>query len=196
MIYQQLKVMLVQSDSDVSSLVRQVDDARSECERLERIARDVPTVQAQSVNLNRDYDVLRKNYEELLARRESMRLANAADTEAEKVKIEVIDPPQLPQIPISPHRPLLLSLVLLAGLGGGIGGVVMLGKLDRSFHSTRDLRALGYAVAGSVSLLAAPIQKRSLLSRGSLAAASGAVLLLCVAYGGLVYRSLTAAGHA
>ena len=123
-VYQQLKIMLVQSDSDVSSLSRQVGDAQSEYARLEQIARDVPTVQAQSVNLNRDYDVLRKNYEELLARRESMRLSDAADTEAEKVKIEVIDPPQIPQIPISPHRTMLFSLVLLAGLVGGAGGTI------------------------------------------------------------------------
>ena len=195
MLYQQLKVLLVQADSDVSSLSRQVEDAQSESSRLEQIARDVPTVQAQSINLTRDYDVLRKNYEDLLGRRESMRLSNAADTEADKVKIEVIDPPQIPLIPVSPQRPFLLSLVLLAGVGGGLGGAILLGKLDRSFHSVGDLRALGFAVAGSVSLLAAKIEKRR-FSRSGLVAASVAFLLLAVAYGGLVYRALNEAGHA
>ncbi len=194
MVYQQLKVMLVTSDSDISSLTRQVADARSECARLERIARDVPTVQVQSSNLNRDYDVLRKNYEELLARRESMRLSDAADTEADKVKVEVIDPPQVPQIPVSPRRPLLLSFVLLAGLGSGVGSVLLLGRLDRSFRSIKDLRALGYAVAGSISLLAVTSGRRS--GRVGIAGAFVAVGLLCLAYGGLIYRSLNIPGQA
>ena len=194
MVYQQLKVMLVTSEQDISSLTRQVADARSECARLEQIARDVPTVQAQSSNLNRDYDVLRKNYEELLARRESMRLSDAADTEADKVKIEVIDPPQVPQIPVSPRRPLMLSFVLLAGLGSGVGSVLLLGRLDRSFRSIKDLRALGYAVAGSISLLAVTSGRRS--GRVGIAGACVAVGLLCLAYGGLIYRSLNIPGQA
>ena len=79
-------------------------------------------MQAQSVNLNRDYEVLRKNYDELLTRRESMRLANAADTQADKVKLQVVDPPKIPQIPVSPKRGLLLTGVFLAALGGGMAG--------------------------------------------------------------------------
>ena len=68
-IYDQLKVLEVQAESDVSSLKRQVADATRERDRLEDIARNAPGVEAQYVNLNRDYDVVRKNYDELLARR-------------------------------------------------------------------------------------------------------------------------------
>lgn len=189
MVYQQLKVMLVQADTDVASLSRQVTDAHGEQDRLEQIARGVPTVQAQSINLNRDYEVLRKNYDELLARRESMRLANAADTQADKVKLQVVDPPKIPQIPVSPKRGLLLTAVFLAALGGGLAGAFLLSQFDRSFHTVVDLSAMGLPVAGSISLLDAPLRSRGLqwIKTGT---ALASLLLLGLVYGGLMYQVL------
>ena len=191
-VYQQLQVMLVQAQGDVASLSRQVDDARREQARLEQIARNTPSVQAQYINLNRDYDVLRRNYEELLNRREAMRLDAAADTGAQKIKLEVVDPPQVPQIPVFPNRRLLLSAVLLAGLGGGIAGAFLLGQLDRSFHTALDLRAVGLPIAGSLSLLpdaAGPGGRGRLRVLGAGAAIS-ALLLLCATYTALMYQLL------
>lgn len=193
-VYQQLEVMRVQADSDVASLTRRVAAARADVARLEQIARDVPTVQAQSVNLNRDYDVLRKNYEELLARREAMRLADAADTRADKIKLEVVDPPQVPRDPVSPNRPLLLSLGLLAGLGAGIAAALAIDRLDSSFHGIEDLRALGLPVAGGISLVAGGSAEAARRMRGQVAVAGSMVLLLLAAYGGLVLRSVSGIG--
>lgn len=186
-VYDQLKVLQIQAESDVDSLRRQVADAVRERDRLDDIARNAPGVAAQFVDLERDYDVVRKNYDELLARREAMRLSAAADSDADKVKLQVVDPPQVPQIPVGPKRVMLLSGVLLAGLGGGVAAAALLGQLDRSFHSVRDLRGFGLSVAGGISLLAGRSRPRRLAP----AAAVGlAVLLLCGVYGGLLYRVL------
>jgi polysaccharide chain length determinant protein (PEP-CTERM system associated) len=187
-VYDQLKVLLVQAESDVASLQRQVADATHERDRLEDIARSAPGVQAQFVNLDRDYDVVRKNYDELIGRREAMRLSAAADTDADKMKVQIIDPPLVPQIPIGPKRVLLISGVLLAGLGGGVGAAVLLGQLDRSFHTVRDLRDFGLPIAGAISLLATMQRRKTLITQ--LAPVALAVLVLCCAYGGLVVTVL------
>ena len=183
-VYEQLKSRMVDNDSQVASLQRQLDDETKERDRLLAIAKSAPSVQADYVNLNRDYDVIRDNYEKLLARRESMRIASAADTDADKIKIQVIDPPKIPTIPVAPKRTLLMSGVLLAGLAGGLGLAVMLVQLDGSFHSTDDLRSLGLPVMGGISLLAMATSFRTRLV-GAITFAS-VVLLLCAVYGGLV----------
>ena len=190
-VFGQLQVMLVQAQSDVASLTRQVVDARSERDRLEQIARGAPSVQAESVNLNRDYDVLRRNYEELLTRRESMRLSAAADTKADKVKLQVIDPPQVPQVPVSPRRGALFSLVFLAGLGGGCGAAFLLVRFDRSFHTVADLREMGLPIAGSISAVRSQAAGRVDPALFAAAAAAAGMLLLCLPYGGLMYQVLT-----
>ncbi len=193
-VYEQMRMQLFEQETVIASLRRQIDEGTKERDRLEAIARGAPGLQAEYTNLNRDYDVLHKNYMELLSRRESMRIAAAADNDAEKVKMQIIDPPQLPQIPAAPKRALLLSVVLLAGLGAGSGLVILLLQFDRSFHSIEDLRDFGLPVAGGISMLGAtvPLQRQLL----SVAGFAMAVLLLGAVYGGLLYRLLQTPGAA
>jgi polysaccharide chain length determinant protein (PEP-CTERM system associated) len=182
----QLKLQMLEADSQIATLQRQIADQTKDRDKLEAIARGVPGLMAEYADLNRDYDVLRRNHEELLSRREQMRIASAADTEAEKVKLEVVDPPQVPQNPVAPKRVLLDTAVLGLGLAGGIGFALMLLQFDSSFQTVDELRRLDLPVAGSISLIAAvvPLHRR-LLGFGGFAAA---VLLLCAVWGGLIFR--------
>jgi len=193
-VYEQMRMQLFEQETVVASLQRQIDDGTKERDRLETIAHNVPGLQAEYSNLNRDYDVLHQNYIELLSRRESMRISAAADSDAEKIKMQIIDPPQVPQIPVAPKRALLLSTVLVAGFSAGFGLAILLLQFDRSFHSIEDLRDLGLPVVGGISMLgmAVPMRRR-VLSAASFAVA---VLLLCAVYGGLIYRLLQTPGAA
>jgi len=193
-LYEQLKVRLLDTQAEVTSLQRQAADAVAERERLEAIARSAPGVQAEYINLDRDYDVVRKSYDDLLARREQMRLSAAADTNAEKVKVQIVDPPLVPQNPIAPNRALLLSAVLVVGLAGGVGLVFLLSQLDQSFHTVGDLRDLGLPIAGVISLVGAVMPFSRRVFQASTVAL--AVLLLCLMYGGLLYRLLRSTGSA
>jgi polysaccharide chain length determinant protein (PEP-CTERM system associated) len=186
--YEQIKIRMVETDNTVASLTRQLNEAQQNSARLEAEARTAPGLQADFLNINRDYDVLRKNYEELLARRESMRIATAAEDEANKVKMQVIDPPVVPQIPVAPKRILMLTAVLGVGLAGGGALAFLMVQFDRSFHSIDDLRDLGLPVLGGISLVNVV---HSLRQRVLAAATFGAaVLLLCAVYGGLLWRLL------
>jgi polysaccharide chain length determinant protein (PEP-CTERM system associated) len=180
-LHEQLKLRLVDSDAQVSSLERQVRDTQVEVERLETLARTAPMVIAESENMDRDYQVLRKNYEELLARRESLQIAGAARTDAERVRLEVVDPPTVPQIPSGPNRLLFASGVLAAGLGAGVVLVFLLIQLDRGFYTIHDLRGLGLPVLGGVSSANPP--KRQVFA-GVVFAGGFAMLLL--AFGGVL----------
>jgi len=185
-VHEQLKLQMFEADSLIATLQRQIGDQIKDRDKLEAIARGVPGLMAEYADLSRDYEVLRKNHEELLSRREEMRIASAADTEAEKVKLEVVDPPQVPQNPVAPKRSLMDTAVLALGLAGGVGFALMLLQFDSSFQTVDELRKLDLPVAGSISLIAAAVPlHRRLLSIGSFAFA---VLLLCAVWGGLVLK--------
>ena len=187
-VYEQLKVGQVNNDAWIASLTRQVAEARAERDRLETMAHNAPGLDADYTQLNRDYDVIRKNYEELLGRREAMRIGQAADNDAEKIRTQIVDPPQAPSTPVAPKRILLIFGVLVAAIAGGGGLAFVLLTFDQCFHTQDDLRTMGLAVAGSVSLLAATrsATRRSIAVTSFIAAAS-VPAIVCV---GLVYRLL------
>ncbi len=187
-VYEQLKVGQVNNDAYIASLTRQVAEARADRDRLETMAHNAPGLDADYTQLNRDYDVIRKNYEELLSRRKSMRIGQAADTDAEKIKTQIVDPPQVPNTPVAPKRILLIFGVLVAAIAGGGGLAFVLLTFDQCFHTLDDLRMMGLPVAGSVSMLAATRSgARRSIAVTSFVAAVSVPAVVCV---GLVYRLL------
>lgn len=185
-LYEQIRTRLLDSDAQIASLERQVRQEQANVERLEALARTVPQLQAQFANMDRDYTVLRRSYEELLERRESVQIAGAARSEAERLRLEVIDPPTVPLQPIGPNRLMFGTVVLLIGIGAGAGLALLFVLLDRSFYTVLDLRKLGLPVIGSISSTDPPPRQRF----AAFAFACGFGLLL-VAYG-----AITAGGPA
>ncbi len=189
-VYDQLKVRLIEADTAILSLTRQRDEAVRYRERLEKVQREQPGLIAEYQNMDRDYTVLRKSHEELQSRLQSANIAQAADTQADKVKLQVIDPPEVPRLPVAPNRMILVSLVLLAGLGAGIIMPIALGQLDRSFSTVDDLRNLGLPVLGGISILGmTPLRQRFM---AVLRFGFGVAVLVGI-YGGLMVHILRTA---
>jgi hypothetical protein len=112
-----------------------------------------PGLAAEAARINRDYDVLKEQYDKLLRDREQLRLRGQVETERNAVKFEVIDPPTTPRSPAAPDRPILLFLVLIVGVGAGCGLAFGVGQLRSAYSTTGQLeRATGMQVIGSVSL--------------------------------------------
>jgi len=189
-VYERIKERLLDAESQLGTLTRRTEQATKERDRLEAIARAFPTVEAEYTALDRDYSVMQTNYQGLLARREQANIAQAADTQADKVKLQIVDPPQVPRIPVAPNRLLLFSGVLIVGLGAGGGLAFLLSQFDRSFYTVDELRELGLTVIGGITLLGtAPRRRTAFSTLGFLAC----VALLGAIYAGLMARALRSA---
>jgi len=189
-VYDQLRVKLIESDTLIITLQRQRDEAVRYRDRLEKIQREQPGLIAEYQNMDRDYSVLRKNYEELLSRLQSANIAQAADTQADKVKLQIIDPPETPRLPAAPNRMLLITGVLFVGFAVGVGMTILLSQFDSSFSSVDELRGLGLPVLGGISVLGlAPLRQRLL----TVLRFGAAVAVLVGIYGGLMVHVLRSA---
>jgi polysaccharide chain length determinant protein (PEP-CTERM system associated) len=181
-LYDQLRLQVIDAQSLVSSLNARLETAKGDRDRLEAMARAAPGVEAEYQNLDRDYNVIRKNYEELLSRREASNITRAADTTADKIQLRIIDPPRIPVLPVSPNRLLLISVVLAGGIGAAIALAILISELDRSVGDVGQLRSFGLPVLGGIS--AVP-QRRSAAFYPQTAALAAAALLLFAVYGAL-----------
>jgi polysaccharide chain length determinant protein (PEP-CTERM system associated) len=185
-VYEQVRLQIVDKETDLASLEAKIVVARASAERFDKLARDAPGVDAEYAQLDRDYTVIQRNYNELVARLEQARIADAA-SESTDNKIQIVDPPQLPQVPVAPKRPLLISAVLLAGIGAGIAVIVLFGQIDRSFNGLLSLRRrLDVPVLGVISYVSSGTHREVWLRSAWFAFA--ATVLFCV-YGDLMIRA-------
>jgi polysaccharide chain length determinant protein (PEP-CTERM system associated) len=187
-VYDQLKVKLVDAETQVAAIQRRLKQAQAEEERIEKIARSAPAVLSEAQDLDRDYGILKRNYEEFVSRRQSTQIAEAADTKTEKIQFRVIDAPQVPLVPVEPNRPLLVSMVLLVGLGTGLATPLMIGQLDRSFATVAQLRDLGVPILGSVTRISIGAARRR--ATVQLAGVCASAVVLIAVYGTLLLLSL------
>ena len=183
--YEQLRLRIADMEVNAASLTHKVADGKSEVDRLEKLAKEAPGVEAKYERLDRDYNIIKKNHDELVARLESAKLASAADTKADST-VRVIESPRIAQVPIAPKRKLLISVVLVAAIAAGGGVVFLLQQIDHSFDSVQALREIGLPVLGGISLAVSAGDRWS--KKGALGFAAVTVLLIVV-YGGLMFAA-------
>lgn len=150
-VYETLKLRLLDIEAFISTKERRVKSTEAALKAAEEQAVTAPAVEARLADLNRDYDVIKSNYEQLLTRRESAKIAQAVDAETD-IQFRIVDPPRIPTIPTGPNRSLFASIVLLAALGSGIAFAYLLTQMDVSFTNIASLRgAFSLPILGAAS---------------------------------------------
>ena len=97
-VFQQLRISLADSEATLASARAKLAGYEAQYKALKAQAQLVPQIEAEFAQLNRDYDVQRKTYESLLARRESATMGKDVQ-DSGGARFRVIDPPR-----VSPSR--------------------------------------------------------------------------------------------
>ena len=69
-VYDQLTIQLVTLQSTIASLKAKAERDQAEVDKWQSVAASAPEIQTEMSKMSRDYDVIRKSYDELLSRRE------------------------------------------------------------------------------------------------------------------------------
>lgn len=161
-VYQKIRISLAEAEASVASLRTQLSVQQSRLDQIKSTAGKVPETEAELAQLNRDYDVLRKNYEQLVARRESAFLGVKLDQSAQLADFKMVEPPRVDPKPVMPGRQLLALVSLIVAIAAGMGVCFGLSQLAPSFHMASDLREIsGRPVLGSVSMFVSPAVKHA-----------------------------------
>lgn len=141
-VFEQIKLRAVEEEANIAALTGTVAALRAELDSLNAQASQVPLVESELVKLNRDYDVLRSKYNELLSSREAERISRARELQSENVQFRIIVPPDIPAVPSGPNRYLFLVLVLFVGVASGVGFAVVLVYMGDTFSNAGQLREI------------------------------------------------------
>jgi len=182
--FQRLQLAKAEAEGNVASLQARVAEYRRRYTKIKAAVGRMPEIEAEFAGLNREYEANKKNFQELLARRDSVQISQDANTQPGLEAFRVVDPPRVPQAPF-PSPSLLATAVLLAGLAGGILIAFLMAQIRPTFPDARTLReATGLTVLGTVSVAWTPSVRSA--ARRRLYAWVGAYAVLAAAYGGVI----------
>lgn len=195
--YQELAKILATAEVRVASLQARVSEFNSRLARARESLKTAPQIEAELTQLNRDYAIHKKNYDDLVARRESASLSGELESTAGIADFRLIDPPRTSPNPVAPNRMLLLPGVLVGAIAGGMALAFLLSQLRPVFFDARNLRAVvELPVLGVVTKLVGETEKRKQrrdTQRFALAS-SGLVGLFVFGVGLLFFLANRAAG--
>ncbi len=158
-LYLSLKSMQADKAAQVAALQMRRGQIQSGLDQLNAKLAGNPEVAAQQGQIDRDYQVTKDQYDQLLAQRQQIALKGQAQTQTDAVKFSVIDPPSSSRTPVAPKRPLLLTGVLLAGVGAGVGAAFALAQVQTTFPTVQRLeKAAGMPVIGAIGETVTQIQ--------------------------------------
>lgn len=177
---QELTRMLAASEVQVASLKARVNEYAGRLEAARAAVRTAPQLEAEAAQLNRDYEITKKNYDNLVSRRQAAVMSGDLESASGVADFRLIDPPRVSPKPVSPNRLMLLPLVLVAALGGGLFTAFAAAQLRPAFHDVNDLRLkTGLPLLGVISVVMGDDERRrERMDRLRFFGASGSLVVL------------------
>jgi len=185
-VFQRIRVALAEAEAKAASLRGQLAEQNAQLDRARSLAGRMPAVEAELAQLNRDYEVVRKNYEQLVSRRESASLGEKIDQTTKVADFRVVEPPRVIPSPVKPSRTLIAFLSVVAALAAGAATTFALTQVFPTVQDTRQLKEIsGRPVLGSVTLVISPTTSET-VRRGNRLFGLNAAIFLCLNAGRLV----------
>lgn len=193
---QEMRRTLASAEVQVAVLRARLAEYSSRYAQARTQLKTSPQIAAEAAQLNRDYAVIKKSYDELVSRREAAVMSGDLDMATGVAEFRVIDPPRVSPQPVSPNRLLLYAAALAAAVAAGVFVAFAASQLRPVYNATFELGArTGLPVLGVVSLVMSGVDARRIrMDTWRFVAGAGTLVAL---YGaGLIAVAVLAARHA
>jgi polysaccharide chain length determinant protein (PEP-CTERM system associated) len=139
--YLQLKGELESLDQRGKSYRKEQEQLAQQMQAYRSRVESAPAHESAIAELTRDYSSMQTQYQEMLEKRQSARLAESFEKMSREVVFTVVDPARTPVQPFGPQRGRIALLGLLAGLSIGAALAFFAEHLDTAFESPEDFQA-------------------------------------------------------
>jgi succinoglycan biosynthesis transport protein ExoP len=140
--YIALQAQLESNQSAVKSFKAKQAELRSKVAFYERALVETPQIEREYMDLTRDRDASVARYQEIKSKQMQAQISQQLEKDRKGERFSLIDPPQLPEQPSSPNRPLILALGMVLSMGGGLASGALAESLDHSVRGSKALAGL------------------------------------------------------
>jgi polysaccharide chain length determinant protein (PEP-CTERM system associated) len=136
---------------NIRTLELEIANLNKEIAEYQRRVEVTPKRELEMLSLKRDYDNMKASYNSLLNRKLEAEVAVNLEKKQKGEQFQIIEPAQVPSIPISPDPRKLFLFTIAAGLGLGAGLALLLEMFDTSVRKREDLEdKFGLAILATV----------------------------------------------
>ena len=158
---QEMSRLLATTEVQVAALKARVNEYQARYANAKVQSKSSPQLDAEAAQLNRDYGIVKKSYEDLISRRQSAVMSGDLDMAAGMVDFRLIDPPRVSPKPVSPNRMLLLAAALGVALVAGIVTTFAASQLRPVYNDGQELRTkVGLPLLGVVSMVMSEVERK------------------------------------
>ena len=183
-VYIQFQSQMADVRSQLGGLEAQTAQLQARLEDLQQKVLQTPAIESEYDSLTEQYTAAIQRYQTLKDKAADAKVAESMEQQNKGETFSVIEPPDLPVIPIKPNRKLLLAAGAFVSFMMAVGLMLAIEMLDSRIYSGNVLES----AFGEGPLVALPyiVNPRETRNR-RLRIAVGAAAVVAVASGGLLY---------
>ncbi len=146
-----IRAQLKKIDFQLERLRREEKDLEKEIKKYQKWVNAAPIREAEWAELTRDYEQLKKHYEDLVAKKIQAESVENLEKRQKGSQLKIIEYAHVPDKPYKPDFKKIMVLALAAGLGVGGGIAFLLDFIDTTFRDPEEIETyLGLPVVCSI----------------------------------------------
>ncbi len=142
--------------SELRALRQAESNLRANIARNRGLLQSIPSAKAHLDSLEREKQSQKALYESMLARQGQSEVSKQMEVQDKSTVFRVVDPAVLPIKPVSPNRVKLILMGILAGIGGGLGLVILRDQMDDSVKNVDMAKSFGLPVLAIIPRIEDP----------------------------------------